>query len=274
MSKISKLSKGKTVQFTPDELYELEGGNFLSSANIKKIQKAIRNNKGSRIKLNDEEIYLGGSFFGSVGRSISRSANRTGRAISRSARSTGRAIKKVATKENLNKAVDGLRYANSAVQKLTGKKPSDMLIDEVLGRVATPVIGATATKMLSNEAKKQAAKQGFGINNPYMPRRMAPAVMPDDIDGGSFKRTGGSFNRGGFISMKRGNGLDMDGGSFKTNTVGGSYKEPNNMILHGSGASYLNKKFKLQDNMKYDLNMDHPAMNPTRDPPRGVSRAL
>lgn len=274
MSKISKLSKGKTVQFTPDELYELEGGNFLSSANIKKIQRAIKNGKGSRIKLSDEEIDLfGGNVFGSFGRSISRSANRTGRAISRSARSTGRAIKKVATTENLNKAVDGLRYANSAVQKLTGKKPSDMLIDEVLGRVATPVIGATATKMLSTEAKKQASKQGFGINNPYMPRRMAPAVMPDDTEGGSFKRSGGSFKRsGGFISMKRGNGLD--GGSFKTNSVGAGYKEPNNMLLYGSGASYLNKKFKLQDNMKYDLNMDHPAMNPTRDPPRGVSRAL
>jgi hypothetical protein len=170
----NKLSKGQSINLSHGALREggdMSGRGFavdFAQGLEKKINTAIRNNKGIRIKPSDVSVN-GGSILGSIssafksaGNTIKKTATKAGDAIKKSANQTGQAIKK------------------SAIQ--TGDKIVD--ISDDIGLTKLINLTATQTKKITNDIitdlKKNSGKRMEMLAR-YIPREYVETALDATI---------------------------------------------------------------------------------------------
>ena len=159
-------------------------------------------NTGRQMYDSYHEETEGGNIFNQIKKGINKSNKTIEKGFNKHI--NARTIKKGLKQVN-NGLKSGLRTAGRVTDALGLDNPTDILVDEALGRVVTPFAGATASNVLGNKIKGSLHSAGYGVN-PY---------LPPELQGGSFRTQGGSFK--------------TQGGSFVTQ--GGSVKHfPNTRI--------------------------------------------
>ena len=234
----------------------------LHPMNIKKVMKAYNGNKGVRLTLSGGELEMdGGSIFGSIGKSISKTFAPVKKAVApvkKVLKPVGKTITKTAkkyiTEDNAKKyGLKGYNMANKELEKQGMQSIHGAVLENGLGYVpfvpqSVKSVGAHyAEKYIDRELAKESKRVGAGFKSKYnasvRPYSVGRGVNPY-IPTGLISKTGGSIdmssnkktysdlnsylrpNQAGFkaTSVQSADKMTTKGGSFTNQrNIGGSF---------------------------------------------------